>query len=220
MKKLISFLKAGNNHVVGFINYWSRGKIKSSHVISVTILGFSAVAWALTYCHPIIAGLLIIIMALLDLLAAALAKLHKNASRMSMFFTSVSFSLKEIILYSALAVFVYKHVDSQALWLVVAVAGSSMLVRYVKAKGEMALYGSDIVKTHILLDRLFATGNIDYYFRVSVIAVGLFTGSLEFVLPLLLAANALTISDRFLRISKVLYSIDKKETKKLKVKQK
>lgn len=197
-------------HIAGFLDYWTKGKLKPSHITALSIIGHVPVAWALVYCRPVLAAILLAFFSLLDALDGALARVQGSSSRTGMFFDAVSDRMKETIVFSALAVFVYKHIDVSLTWQVAAAAGTSLLVSYVKAKGEMAVAG-ETTKDVQKLNRLFSVGVASYEIRVAALVGGLLLGWIEYILPLLIAANLLTIALRFIVITKELYELDQKE---------
>ena len=203
-------------HVAGFIDHWTKGKVKPAHITTLSLLGHVPVAWALVNCRPVLAAGLLVFFASLDALDGALARVQNSASRTGMFFDAVSDRIKEVIVFSALAVYVYKHIDAQTTWLVVAALGTSILVSYTKAKGEMAISGQKIDVQR--LNRVFGIGIASYEIRTIALVVALIFGWLEFVLPLMIAANAVTVALRFIAISKELYELDQKEKKSRKKK--
>jgi len=198
-------------HIAGFIDYWTKGKVKPAHITTLSLLGHIPVAWALIIGEPILAAVLLAFFSLLDALDGALARVQNSASLTGMYFDAVSDRIKEVIVFSALAVYASNYVDAVIVWQVVAVAGTSILVSYTKAKGEMAVAGNK--KDAQKLNQLFGVGIASYEVRVVALVVGLLFGWLEFILPLMLAANALTIATRFLVVSKQLYLIDQKNLK-------
>ena len=200
-------------HLAKLIDKLSSGKIKPSHITAISLLGHIPVAWALVECRPVLAAILLAGFSLLDALDGALARVQKSASLNGMFFDAVTDRIKEIIVFSALAVYAYKHIDVAIVWQVVAAAGTSILVSYTKAKGEMALSGS---KNPQKLNREFSVGFSSYEVRVAMLVVGLLFGWIEYILPLMIALNSITIAMRFLYISKRLYDLDQKSnTKKI-----
>ena len=209
MKSIKNIVRMVMMHIAGFLNYWTRGKLKPAHVTTLSLVGHIPVAWALVSCRPVLAAALLAFFSLLDALDGALARVQGSATRGGMFFDAVSDRLKEVIVYSALAVFMHKHLDPADAWLVVAVAGTSLLVSYTKAKGEMAVASekTDMQK----LNRAFGIGFASYEIRVVAIVIGLLLGWITYILPLLLAANMLTIALRFVVISRELYLLDQKE---------
>lgn len=204
-------MRSAMYHVAGFIDYWTKGRVKPAHITALSVFGHVFVAWALIVNRPIWAAVFLAFFGLLDGLDGALARYQGSASRSGMYFDAVSDRLKEVILYSALAIFAYEHYDSNALWQIVALCGSSLLVSYTKAKGEMAIAGrrNDVQA----LNRQFGVGIASYEVRMTVIIFGLLFGILELIIPLLVAANLLTVAARFLEVSKLLHAIDLSEQK-------
>lgn len=212
MNDIKKFVRAGMFHLAGFIDYWTKGSVKPNHITLLSLLGHIPVAWALVTCRPVLAAILLAFFSLLDALDGAMAKVQNSASLSGMFFDAVSDRMKEVIVFSALAVFVYKHIDPSLTWQVVAACGTSLLISYTKAKGEMAIAGKlTSTKDTQKLNRLFGIGIAGYEVRVAALVAGLAFGVIEFVLPLLIAANLLTIALRFIVIAKELYTIDQKE---------
>jgi phosphatidylglycerophosphate synthase len=200
-------------HLAGFIDYWTKGRVKPNHITVLSLVGHVPVAWALVTCRPVLAAVLLAFFSLLDALDGAMAKVQNSASLSGMFFDAVSDRMKEVIVFSALAVFVYKHIDPSLAWQVVAACGTSLLISYTKAKGEMAVAGKIAMKDAQKINRLFGIGIASYEIRVAALVGGLLFGVIEYVLPLLIAANLLTIALRFIVIAKELYIIDQKEIK-------
>jgi phosphatidylglycerophosphate synthase len=220
MDSIKKFVRQIMFHVAGFIDYWTKGKVKPNHITLVSLLGHIPVAWALVACRPVLASVLLAFFSLLDALDGAMAKVQNSTSLSGMFFDAVSDRMKEVIVFSALAVFVYKHIDPTLAWQVVAACGTSLLISYTKAKGEMAVAGKIKTKDAQKINRLFGIGIAGYEVRVVALVGGLLFGITEYVLPLLIAANLLTIALRFIVISKELYSIDQAEIIKKSAEQK
>jgi hypothetical protein len=80
----------------------------------------------------------------------------------------------------------------------------------------MAIAGENIPAQK--LNRIFGGGVASYEIRVSALLVGLLFGILEYILPLLIVANCITIVSRFLRVSKYLHTIDSQNLNKKVVK--
>lgn len=209
---IVATVRHWMTYVAKFVNKTSKGKVRPVHITSLSLLGHIPVAWALITCQPILAAVLLAFFSLLDALDGALAREQHSSSLSGMYFDAVSDRIKEVIVFSALAVFAVKHIDSSVAWQIVAVAGTSLLVSYTKAKGEMALSskGMDAQK----LNRLFGGGIASYEVRVVLLVVGLLLGWIEYILPLLLVINSITIATRFRRVSRELYKLDNQHTKK------
>ncbi len=197
--------------IARFINAASHGKVKPAHITTLSLLGHFPAAWALWTCRPVLAAAFVIIFGLMDALDGALARLQNTASKLGMFYDATSDRLKEIILYAALAVYVDQHIPEAGAWLVVAVAGSSLLVSYVKAKGEMAVSDKNHDKQR--LNRAFGGGIARYEIRMALLVVALLTGFVAPIMRLMLALNMLTAAIRFLEISAMLHAEDTKARK-------
>lgn len=191
------------------------GKLKPSHITTLSLVGHIPAAWALWTCRPLLAAGLIAFFGLLDALDGALAREQGTASKLGMFYDAVTDRLKEIIIYSGLAVYIAKHVPDINSWLVVAVAGTSILVSYVKAKGEMAVSAKSYDRQ--ALNRVFSNGLSRYEVRMVMLIVGLiFTDFLGPILRLMVALNLFTAAGRFLEIARILNSEDQAERSKAK----
>ncbi len=195
------------------INRLSGGKVKPSHITTVSILGHIPIAAALYYGEPISAAVLIIIFGLMDSLDGALARVQKTTSKFGMYYDATSDRLKEIIIYCGLAVYIANYLPQAGAWLVVAVAGSSLLVSYTKAKGEMAISSSKHDKQ--ALNRAFSSGIARYEIRMAMLVAGLLfsTTLLLPILRLILALNVMTAIMRFFQVSDILIEEDKKNDK-------
>jgi phosphatidylglycerophosphate synthase len=211
-KILVSHVKVLMGHIAVGVNKLFRSKLKPSHVTTISLLGHFPAAWALWTCRPVLAAVLIAGFGLLDALDGALAREQGTASKLGMFYDAVTDRMKEVIIYSGLAVYVSKHVSDVDPWLVVAVAGTSLLVSYVKAKGEMAVTAKNHDKQ--TLNRAFGSGISRYEVRMALLIVGLLaTSYLAPILRLMVALNLFTAAGRFLEIGRILNAEDQKERK-------
>lgn len=192
------------------LNTATRGKLLPVHITVLSFLGHIPAAWALYTGKPMLAALLITIFGLMDSLDGALARAQNSASRIGMYFDAVTDRLKEIILYSALVVYTTTYKPSVSPWAVVALAGTSLLVSYVKAKGEMAFAGLDVDVQK--LNRTFDDGFARYEVRMVVLVVGLVTGPLAPLLNFIIAINLVTAALRFAAVSQELSDAERAET--------
>ena len=199
-----------------WLNNVTGGKLRPAHITTISLLGHIPAAWALWTCQPRLAAALIAVFAGLDALDGALARAQGSASRLGMFFDAVTDRLKEVIIYAALGVFLAEHHPEAGAWLAPALVGSSLLVSYVKAKGEMAIASgsnSDAQK----LNRTFSGGLGRYEVRMVLLIIGLLVGDLlPGLLQLIVALNMFTAVGRFFAIAEVLKGREKKTTKKQK----
>jgi len=196
-----------------FLNRVTKGRLLPAHITVLSFLGHIPAAWALWTCRPILAAVLITVFGLMDSLDGALAREQNRASRLGMFFDAVTDRMKEIIVYTALIVYTTQHAPDIQSWVIVAVAGTSLLVSYVKAKGEMALAGDE--HNAQKLNRMFDGGIARYEIRMALLVVGLLSGSslLGPILRFIVAINLITAALRFLQVSQLLSEIAA-ETKK------
>ncbi len=179
-----------------------RGKLRPAHITTLSILGHIPATWALWNNRPIVAAVLIAVFGLMDALDGALARAQKTVSKMGMFYDAVTDRLKEVMIYSGVAMYVANSEPEVLPWVVPAVVGSSILVSYVKAKGEMAVSSGQHDKQ--LLNRAFSQGISRYEIRMFLLVAGLITGFLPSFLNLIIALNLMTASVRFLEIAKLL----------------
>ncbi len=194
------------------LNRVSRGHIRPSHITLLSLLGHIPAVWALWTVRPYLASLLIAVFGLMDALDGALAREQGSASKLGMFFDAVTDRLKEIMVYAGLGVFVYHHpayFDKVGLWAIPALAGTSILVSFVKAKGEMAI--AETTKDRQALNRQFSQGIARYEIRMSLLILGLLSGYLAPILNLLIALNLLTAAERFIEVAQRLSTEDKKQ---------
>lgn len=194
------------------LNKLTNGKLKPPHITTLSLIGHIPAAWALYTCRPILAAGLITVFGLLDALDGALAREQKSASKLGMFYDATSDRLKEVILYTALGVFLFKHHPDAGAWLAPAVLGSSLLVSYVKAKGEMAVSSRNFDKQ--ALNRAFGGGIARYEVRMALLVAGLLLGALVPILRLIVALNMFTATIRFLEISAMLHKEDREASEK------
>ncbi len=183
-----------------------RGKLRPAHITTLSLIGHIPATWALWNNRPILAAVLIAVFGLMDALDGALARAQKSVSKMGMFYDAVTDRLKEVMIYSGLAMYVAISEPKVYPWVVPAVVGSSILVSYVKAKGEMAVSSGHHDKQ--LLNRAFSQGISRYEIRMFLLIAGLVTGFLPSFLNLIIALNLMTASVRFLEIAKLLNTED------------
>lgn len=183
-----------------------RGKLRPAHITTLSLIGHIPATWALWNNRPILAAVLIAVFGLMDALDGALARAQKSVSKMGMFYDAVTDRLKEVMIYSGLAMYVAQNEPKIYPWVVPAVVGTSILVSYVKAKGEMAVSSGHHDKQ--LLNRAFSQGISRYEIRMFLLIAGLVTGFLPSFLNLIIALNLMTASVRFLEIAKLLNTED------------
>lgn len=201
------------------INSLSKGKVTPNHITLVSFLGHFLVLWSLFQNRPTLAALFLAFFGIMDALDGALSRIQKSSSLQGMFFDAVSDRAKEIIVYAGLAIYIeqngyYYTTDILLnftqpylyLWLPLAVLGLSMLVSYIKAKGEMALSSSGKYDAQ-KLNRVFSDGFARYEVRMTIIILGLLTGRIIVALYVLLFLLVVTCLQRLNKVSKALSDV-------------
>lgn len=197
------------------INKISRGHVTPDHITILSVLGHFAIFIVLTldnYPAPRLAALLLVIFGLMDSLDGALARIQHTASARGMFHDAVSDRMKEVILYIALASFISVHPDYNQRDIVLAVValGTSMLVSYTKAKGEMAIASLKYSEPQTL-NRLFSDGIARYEVRMFLIVIGLLFPILPQILWVIILLTTITTITRFLKISRYIKKQEKRD---------
>lgn len=148
------------------------------------------------------AALLLVIFGLFDALDGALARLQGKAGSAGMLLDASTDRMKEVILYTG-AAFALVNMG-QAFWAVWAVAacGASIVVSYVKAKGETAVAGGKLSATQV--NRLFQDGLGRFEIRMFLLIVGLLLNELGIVLVVITALSAYTAFERLIKITRKL----------------
>lgn len=185
-----------------FLNEISRGHITPNSITYTSLAGHVAIAFILANQHFVWAALLIVIFGLMDTLDGELARLQKKASTAGMLLDASTDRIKESMLYmaSAYALIGLGH-PKMAVWAVAATAGS-ILVSYIKAKGETAVASSKI--DHATTNHLFEGGIMRYEIRMLVLIIGLLAGQLVAAIIFLAITSWLTALGRLKRISSYL----------------
>ena len=185
------------------INRVSDGRVTPNHITLVSLLGHGLIVWALWNARPIVAAFLLIFFGLMDSLDGALARVQKSSSVNGMLYDATSDRVKEVLMYVGLTQYVLIQGSANYTWLPAAVLGGSLVVSYIKAKGEMALAtqgGHDAQK----LNRVFSDGVARYEVRMALIVLALLSGRVVFVLWVLLILVTYTALQRIIKVSRAL----------------
>ena len=83
-----------------------------------------------------------------------------------------------------------------------AACGASLVVSYVKAKGETAVAGGKLTANEI--NRLFSDGLMRFEIRMFVLVVGLLTNNLRYALVFIAVTSTFTAFGRLNKISQKL----------------
>ena len=189
------------------IDGFSAGRITPNFVTYFGLVGFLLVGYLIIVNQNILAAIFLIIFGLFDTLDGELARLQKTDSPKGMLLDASTDRLKEVILFAALAFQIVSryHQPIDALVVVLAL-GTSILISYVKAKGEAILANQDKNISHQQLNRIFGGGLMSYEFRTLIIIIALFFNLIIPALMVLIILGTYTYLSRFLIISKYLSS--------------
>lgn len=195
-----NWVKNGMNIVAKALNTVTRGKVSPSSITIVGLLAHLPIAWLIATRHNNKAALLLVIFGLFDALDGALARLQGKASNAGMLLDASTDRMKEVMLYTGAA---YAIVGTDkpfwAVWAVVA-CGASIVVSYVKAKGETAVKGLPPNE----VNRLFQDGLMRFEIRMLVLVLGLLSNHLPLALVIIAVTSSLTAIGRLRSIMRKL----------------
>lgn len=157
----------------------SGGKLSPTMITITGILAHLPIAYLIAVNNYLIAAILLVIFGLFDALDGALAREQNKASNAGMLLDASTDRMKEVFLYMGVAYsLVSLRPDRAALaaLTVVAACGSSIIVSYVKAKGETAIKDQNLTPNEI--NRLFQDGLLRFEVRMFVLIVGLIASQL------------------------------------------
>jgi phosphatidylglycerophosphate synthase len=194
------------------LNALSGGRLSPNMVTLIGLLAHVYIAWLIaTARNNVLAAILLIVFGLFDTLDGELARLQKRASASGMLLDASTDRMKEVLLYMGLIVAFVHNQDSLAFGLeyyaaaIVAACGASLLVSYVKAKGETAVKDAHLSPNEI--NRLFGDGIMRFEVRMFVLIIGLLTSQLEIAVLIIAVFGTLTAISRLISISHKLNNV-------------
>lgn len=206
LNRLISLIR---NFIKGLIaelavvlNKLTGGRISADVITYVGFLIHVPISLLIAWQYNYWAAGLLLVFGLFDSLDGAIARLQKKAGPKGMLLDASTDRMKEVMLYtgSAYALIASGH----AYWATWAVAacGASLVVSYVKAKGETAFTGLSLSANEI--NRLFSSGIMQFEIRITILLIGLVSNQLRYALAVIAIASSLTAIGRLVNISKKL----------------
>jgi phosphatidylglycerophosphate synthase len=214
MKAVNAFLDAVRNAVRGFMNGFAKilntisgGKLSPNAITLFGLFMHLPIAYLIILDHWWWAAGLLVVFGLFDALDGALARLQKRASNAGMLLDATTDRMKEVILYTALAFHATNRLynsDGNQYYVaaIVAACGGSLLVSYVKAKGETAVAGGELTANEV--NRLFQDGFMRFEIRMFLLIVGLVTSWTAAAVVLIAIGSWLTAFSRLIKISRKL----------------
>ena len=208
MNYVVNLVRRFMTLVAIFLDKATFGKIKPWHVTLISFLGHFFILWYVgggpftdNTIYPRYAALALVIFGLMDALDGALARVQKSASLNGMFMDAVSDRAKEIIVFYSVGILIFNHPDysTVSVLLPILALGTSQLVSYVKAKGEVAVSGMHADKQ--TLNRLFSAGLARYEIRMSLVVIGFIFPVMPQILYIIIIINIATALYRFYKIN-------------------
>lgn len=194
-----AFVRSGMNALARVLNSITGGRLSPNAVTLIGVAAHIPVALAIAAGRYSLAAGLLIIFGLFDALDGALARLQKRESSGGMLLDATTDRMKEILLYGGAAYsFAATEQQYMAVWAVLA-CGFSLLVSYVKAKGEAAIASSGLNSAQ--LNKVFADGLFRFEIRMAILVIGLLTNHLAFGVMVVAVGAGLTALDRLVKIS-------------------
>ena len=190
-----------------FVNKFARllyklfGNLISPNLVTtVGLIAHIPIAILIAKGNFIPAASLLIVFGLFDALDGELARLQNKASASGMLLDASTDRIKEILLYLGISYyFIHINKPSFIIWIVGALGGS-LLVSYVKAKGETAIASTKL--SHSETNRIFQDGLMRFEVRMFLIVLGLYINRLEVVIIIIAVLSWLTAIYRLMLIMK------------------
>lgn len=197
-------VRDGVRHIARWVHRVTGGKVTPNAITVFGLLMHIPIAIFIARGRLVLAGILLIIFGLFDVLDGELARLQKKSTVRGMLLGATTDRMKETMLYSGAAFYLASGTQpAVAVWAVIA-CGASLTVSYVKAKGEAAVASSRSIVPHAALNRMFADGLLSFEMRMFVLALGLLTGQLLLAVAGIAVLASLTALQRLLTISEKL----------------
>ena len=209
--------------IARFLNKLTGGKLSPNTVTIVGLLAHVPIAWLIaTGRNNILAAVLLIIFGLFDALDGEIARLQKRSSAAGMLLDASTDRIKEVFLYMGVGValvfpprifdvFIGYSLrgpdvgEQYILALVIAACGGSLLVSYIKAKGETAVKDKNLSPNEI--NRLFQDGLARFEIRMVLLIIGLFFDQLLLAVLVIAVLSWWTAISRLIKISKKLSDV-------------
>ena len=180
------------------LNSLSGGKLSPNSVTITGLVAHIPIAVLIAGRHYLLGAILLVIFGLFDSLDGELARLQGRASNGGMLLDATTDRMKEVILYTGAAyAIVATGRPYLTIWAVLA-CGGSLLVSYVKAKGETAVAGKLPAN---VVNRLFQDGLMRFEIRMFVLIIGLLTGQLIVAIVIIAISSWYTAFQRLIKIS-------------------
>lgn len=199
------FVRSGASQLARLINSASGGKITPNMITIIGLIMHIYIAWLIAQRSFTLAAILLVIFGLFDTLDGELARLQKTTSSAGMLLDATTDRMKEVLLYSGAAYALISIGNTSAAVWAVAACGGSLLVSYVKAKGETAIKDTKLSANQV--NRLFQDGFLRFEVRMFLLVLGLLSGYLGMVIIIIAIAAWVTAIQRLYLITKKLNNV-------------
>lgn len=186
--------------VAVMLNRVSGGKLSPNTVTIIALLAHVPIALLIATRHNLKAAALLVIFGLFDTLDGELSRLQKRDSPAGMLLDASTDRMKEVMLYAGAAYAItLGERPNMAFWAVLA-CGASLVVSYVKAKGETAVAKSHLSVSEI--NRLFQDGLMRFEVRMAVLFIGLISNRIILAMVVIAVLSTLTAVGRLINITR------------------
>lgn len=185
-----------------FLNSVTAGKLSPNVVTLTSFLMHIPIAWLIARGYFGYATIGLIVFGLFDALDGELARLQNKAGPKGMLLDATTDRMKEVLLYTGAGFALVDQAQAYFATWAIAACGGSLLVSYVKAKGETAVAGGNLSANEV--NRLFQDGFMRFELRMFALVVGLLFNELAIALIVIAVLSWLTAFERLIKISKSL----------------
>lgn len=198
LDRLASFGRKTAEKLAAWLHKQTKGKLSPNTVSLFGMLAYIPVGLLISDGKLWQAGIVLTLVAPLDMLDGALARTSGTVSAFGGVLDASLDRLKEILVYVSI---IYLALLENNQWLAVLAGcamGLSLLVSYVKAKGETALAAKDSGLSAAQLNRQFAQGLFRFEVRTILLIIGLLTAQLEYLLAVIVIGGVVTVWQRLM----------------------
>ena len=182
------------------LNKITDGNVTPNSVTYTSLFFHIPIAVLIGLEYNVLGAVLLIVFGLFDSLDGALARIQKKANDKGMLLDASTDRMKEVLLYSGAAYALINSGDpNYAVWAVGA-CGASLLVSYIKAKGETAIAGKKLSANEI--NKVFNDGIMRFEIRMAVLIIGLFTDQLKYAVVFIAITSTFNAIGRLITITR------------------
>ncbi len=160
------------------------------------------IALFIAYGYLSLAGLLMIIFGLFDVLDGEMARHKKVASPRGMVLDASTDRVKEVLVYSGIAYYLSQTVYYSWAYLPLIACGAILTVSYIKAKGEAAYAVKHKAEDHHKLNRMYSEGLVPFEVRTAIIIIGLLIHQVVLACLLVAILGIISVFERLKFIGK------------------